>query len=411
MSEDTAPPEAADVTEAVEAVTAETDDMSVADPKAPKRGLGRGLNALFEDVEDEESAPAQAATDSPAPERSRHMMGVDQLTPRADQPRKHFDHESLEELAASIKEYGVLQPLLVRPVKDSEDAYEIIAGERRWRASQIAQLHEVPVIVVDLEDEDAFKIAMIENLQREDLNIVDEANGYQTLIENFGYTQEKLADAMGKSRSYIANTVRLRQLPDFVLTHLSAGSISAGHARVLLNAREPGLIVDAIIKKNLSVRETEKLVDAANALGAERAGESSGEESGEKTSRSKKEDTRDVNIIHLEQSLAQATGLKIFINTKYTGKTGKVEIAFKNLDQLDEILKYLTKGATGGVSAPVEEDIEMVEASEAEPVDEAGETPEEAAMEEGVTEETEVTPETATDDAEATEKPIARLLD
>ena len=323
------------------------------DFKPKKRGLGRGLNALFEDEEEGHSpaSPTQEAGEK-STGRGRQMLGIDQIEPMLGQPRRYFAEETLEELADSIRTYGVLQPLLVRPPKAGSNLHYIIAGERRWRAAQKAQLHELPVIILDVADEEAFKIAMIENLQREDLNAVDEADGYQTLIDNFGLTQEQLAESMGKSRSHITNMLRLKKLPESVAGHLRVNELSAGHARALLSAKNPGALAERVIKEGLSVRQTEKLAaeDSANLQKPRK-------DMAAKKKSASGHDERDINIIHLEQSLMAETGLHVYIDTKHTGKSGKVEIAFQSLDQLDEILKYLRRGASvAGAPAARDED-------------------------------------------------------
>ncbi len=302
------------------------------DPK--NRGLGRGLNALFED---DEGVYPQVDPDGPIQGRKRDMMGVDQLEPGLGQPRTNFPESSLSELADSIKQHGVLQPLLVRENADGSGKYEIIAGERRWRAAQKAQLHEVPVIVLSITDAEAFEIALIENLQREDLDPIDEATGYQRLIDDHDYTQEKLAESLGKSRSHIANMTRLLHLPKAVQGHLSEGKISIGHARALITAENADDLVKEIIANNLSVRETEKLV-------AETQGRP------QKTTKraAKSEPKKDVDTLALEKDLSDKIGMRVSIDS-HDGKTGKLSISFKSLDQLDSLLQKLAVAdAPGG---------------------------------------------------------------
>jgi len=298
------------------------------------RGLGRGLNALFED---DEGVYPQVDAEGHVQGRKRDMIGVDQLEPGMGQPRTIFKEEALCELADSIKQHGVLQPLLVREHVDGSGRYEIIAGERRWRAAQKAQLHEVPVIVLSLSDAEAFEIALIENLQREDLDPVDEAVGYQKLIDNHGYTQEKLAESLGKSRSHIANMTRLLQLPEAVRGALSQGDISIGHARALITAEAAGALLKEIIAHKLSVRETEKLV-------AEVQGRP------QKTTKraAKSQPKKDVDTLALESEISTTLGMRVSIDS-HDGKMGKVSIFFKSLDQLDELLQKLSKeGPAGG---------------------------------------------------------------
>lgn len=217
------------------------------------RGLGRGLDALFQD----ESPDFMAASNEDAPiNSSRRLMPIENLKPGASQPRQVFDDAALNQLAESIKAHGLLQPLLVRAVSGQYDKYEIIAGERRWRAAQKAQLHEVPVITLDMDDTQALEIALVENLQREDLNPVEEAQGYKRLMDEYGHTQEKLAEAVGKSRPHVANMMRLLALPDMVLHHLESGDLTMGHARALISSNDPEGLARAVISKGLNVRET-----------------------------------------------------------------------------------------------------------------------------------------------------------
>ena len=299
-------------------------------PKA--RGLGRGLNALFEDEEGEFS---QADSHEPAAGRKRDMIGVDQLEPGPGQPRKVFHDDALDELSESVKQHGVLQPLLVRSQDENSGKYQIVAGERRWRAAQKAQLHEVPVIVLSITDAEAFEIALIENLQREDLDPVDEAMGYQKLVDEHDYTQEKLAQSLGKSRSHIANMMRLLQLPEIVQKHLSEGKISIGHARALITAENAEELVKQVIRENLSVRETEKLV--ADSQGRK-----------QKTTKraAKSQPKKDVDTLALEEEISGKIGMRVSIDS-HDGKKGKLSIEFKSLDQLDALLQKLSSDDSG----------------------------------------------------------------
>ena len=291
------------------------------------RGLGRGLNALFED---EEGIYPQASEHGQTPGRKREMIAVELLQPGKYQPRHVFDDEKIAELADSIKQHGVLQPLLVRKSQDSGDSYEIIGGERRWRAAQKAQLHEVPVVVLDLNDSEALEIALIENLQREDLSPIDEALGYQKLMDDFGHTQEKLAKALGKSRSHIANMVRLLKLPAEVQSMVTEGGLSMGHARALITAEDPLAVAQAVVYKGLSVRETEVL---ANELGGSKK-QSKGKKSSGKTG-------KDADTLALESEVSNALGMAVNIDSK-NGREGTLSINFKSLDQLDELLHKLS---------------------------------------------------------------------
>lgn len=298
-----------------------------------KRGLGRGLDALFEDEEMRRSLTEQpdepGAVQAPArPGRLAVTVGTEQLTPmRHLQPRTLFDEEPLKELAASIREHGVIQPILARPVEDDPGRYEIVAGERRWRAAQMAKRHEVPIIVKRLSDEDAVKIALIENLQREDLNPVDEALAYKRLLD-MGHTQEEIADSLGKSRPYVANFVRLLTLPDTVLAHLERGDLSMGHARALIGCDRPEALAREIVSKNLSVRETEKRTAGAPGRSATKA-------------KAGKPGAKGPDTLALEEELSGALGMRVSIDG-WDGQKGKLSIAFKSLDQLDEIIQKLS---------------------------------------------------------------------
>lgn len=291
-----------------------------------KRGLGRGLNALFED---EEADFAQGNVELPAEGRRRDSLGLDQLSPGPGQPRRIFHDSALSELADSIKQHGVLQPLLVRQATDNKEKYEIVAGERRWRAAQKAQLHEVPVIILDITDAEAFEIALIENLQREDLDPIDEARGYQRLIDEHDYTQEKLAEGLGKSRSHIANMTRLLHLPESVQGYLSEGKISIGHARALITAKNADDLVKEVISSNLSVRETEKLV-----------ADTQGRPQRTTKRAAKSEPKKDVDTLALEKDLSDKIGMRVSIDS-HDGKSGKLSVSFKSLDQLDSLLQKL----------------------------------------------------------------------
>ncbi|MEM7650505.1 MAG: ParB/RepB/Spo0J family partition protein [Pseudomonadota bacterium] len=301
------------------------------DPKA--RGLGRGLNALFED---DEGVYPQADLEGQVAGRQRTMLGLDQLEPGKAQPRRVFNEDSLSELAESIKQHGVLQPLLVRENADNSGLYEIIAGERRWRASQRAQIHEVPVIVLSISDAEAFEIALIENLQREDLDPIEEAAGYQKLLDEYDYTQEKLAENLGKSRSYIANTTRLLQLPEGVQKYVRDGLLSAGHARALITADNPEELAKQVISQNLSVRDTEKLV-----------AESQGRPTKPAAKAQSAPPVKDVDTLALEEELSDKIGMRVSIDS-HDGKTGKLSVQFKSLDQLDDVIKRLTSEDSGG---------------------------------------------------------------
>jgi ParB family chromosome partitioning protein len=300
------------------------------------RGLGRGLNALFED---EEGVYPQVEMGGQIQGRKKDMIGIDQLEPGLGQPRTIFKEDALNELAESIRQHGVLQPLLVREHKDGSGRYEIIAGERRWRAAQKAQLHEVPVVVLSITDSEAFEIALIENLQREDLDPMDEAMGYQKLVDLHDYTQEKLAESLGKSRSHIANMMRLLQLPFMVQNHLSDGKISIGHARALITAENSEELVKEVIAKSLSVRDTEALVAESQGRPAKK---------GKTSAKSAEKPKKDVDTLALEKDISNSIGMRVSIDSA-DGKAGAISVEFKSLDQLDDVIRRLM--GNGGAAA------------------------------------------------------------
>lgn len=288
----------------------------MAENKAEKRGLGRGLSALMADVD-------LVPSDRPAP---RQVLPVEQITPNPDQPRRSFAPEALQELADSLRGKGMLQPLIVRPHPTDRGLYQIVAGERRWRAAQIAQLHEVPVIVRDLSDTEVLEVAIVENIQRSDLNAIEEASSYRQLMDRFGHTQERLADALNKSRSHIANLLRLLNLPEQVQAWLKEGKLTAGHARALVTAPNAVDLARKVIEKNLSVRETEELVRRQNA--------------GETKPKAEKSRDKDADTRALEGDLAAHLRMPVAIN--HAGKDGgKIVITYRDLDQLDRLCQIL----------------------------------------------------------------------
>lgn len=289
------------------------------------RNLGRGLAALLgEDSED------YSSLDRP---RSAKHVPVEFLRPGRFQPRRRFDQDAINALADSIREKGVLQPILVRPDSEHPNEFEIVAGERRWRAAQMAQLHEVPVLVRELDDTETLQIAIVENVQREDLAPLEEAEGYRRLMEEFGHTQEALAKAIGKSRSHIANTLRLLKLPEAVRDLLDQGKLSAGHARALLNAETPENLAKQVVAKGLSVRETEKLASGKKA--AAKTGKS---ESG---ARARLASGKDSDTSALERDLSNLLGLKVSIT--FRGSGGELKIHYNTLEQLDDVLRRLNQ--------------------------------------------------------------------
>lgn len=309
----------------------------------PKKRLGRGLDALFGD--EEESFAGVSDTDTAAQggasKSGRQLVGIDQLDPGEYQPRHVMNDESLKELSDSIAVHGVLQPLLVRPKGELIDnaelqKYEIIAGERRWRAAQIAMLHEVPVIIKELSDLEAMELGLIENLQREDLNSIEEALGYSRLIDQFGHTQEQVAQNLGKSRSHVANTLRLLTLPEKVQAYIELGKLTAGHARALVTADNPEELAEQIINDNLSVRAAEKF---AKGSGAKKSKSSS---SG-KSKSAPQAANKDVDTLALEDELSSILGMRVEIDIKGNDHTkGTLRIDFSDLDQLDEVLHRLS---------------------------------------------------------------------
>jgi ParB family chromosome partitioning protein len=280
--------------------------------------LGRGLAALMGE------APAgEAAT--PSPGTGPQSLAIDLLVPGPFQPRGPVSAETLEDLTASIKARGILQPLLARPHPQGGGQFQIIAGERRWRAAQLAGLHDVPVLVRSLADTDAMAAALVENLQRQDLNAIEEAEGYKRLLEEFHLTQEQLGEAVGKSRSHIANSVRLLQLPVAVRAQVQAGHLSAGHARALLAHPEPETAMWLVISRDLNVRQTEALATSRKAPSEPRTGSAGNAET-----------------LALEQDLSARLGLKVQIG--FDGKGGVVKLHYQSLDQLDGLLALLNRG-------------------------------------------------------------------
>ncbi len=294
--------------------------------KGKPRGLGRGLSALMADVTQDVDGIA-----TPEPRRPDLKVPIEKLRANPDQPRRTFSQEQLDELAASIKEKGIIQPLIVRPVGDGD--YEIVAGERRWRAAQMAQLHDIPVIVREFNDTEVLEVAIIENIQRADLNAVEEAAGYKQLMDRFGHTQEKLAEALGKSRSHIANLLRLLTLPIEVQTLVIEGKLSAGHARALITAENPTDLAKIIVRDGLSVRATELLVKKQQQ-----------KEKNEPARKTRNPDTgKDADTRALEKDLSAILAMKVSINHKAGSEAGQVVLTYENLDQLDDLCAKLSR--------------------------------------------------------------------
>ena len=274
-----------------------------------KKGLGRGLSSLLGD------STKKIVT---------NKVSIKDLTRNKLQPRKHFDKENLEELTNSIREQGVIQPIVVRPDKALDGKYEIIAGERRWLASQNAGLHEIPVVILNVDDVKSLEFAIVENVQRQDLNPIEEARGYQKLVKDFNYNQEKLSKFIGKSRSYIANSLRILGLPAEVLIMVETGDLSAGHARSLIGINNSLELAKKIIQKKLSVRQAEVLLRQF------------------KNKKFKLVSKKDSNILELQKSLEEKTGLSVSINNK-KNNTGTITFEYRDLEQLDKLINTIKK--------------------------------------------------------------------
>ena len=296
--------------------------------KNEKRGLGRGLSALMADINEPEGnadAPKQ-------PRSSERLVPITQVHANPDQPRRSFDHVELRELAKSILTKGIIQPLIVRPDPNNEGDFQIVAGERRWRAAQTARLDVVPVVLRDLNDVEVLEIGIIENIQRADLNPVDEANGYHQLMEKFGHTQEKLSEALGKSRSYLANSMRLLNLPSAVQDMMIDGRLTAGHARALVPADNALTLAKQVVEKGLSVRQTEALV---------KRGDVPAKKAARKTE-------KDSDTVSLEADLSANLGMKVNIAHKDGSETGVVSISYKSFDELDALCQLLSATRAAG---------------------------------------------------------------
>ena len=292
-----------------------------------QRGLGRGLSALL----GEQVGEAVPVDGSPAPVGVR-MAPIESLKPNPDQPRKLFDQAELTELAESIRDKGVLQPILVRSQPGADGVWQIIAGERRWRAAQLARLTEAPIIVREMDDVEVFEVAVIENVQRSDLNPLEEADAYRLLMERFGRTQDAVAGVVGKSRSHVANTLRLLQLPEEVLWYVRHGKMSAGHARALITAPNPGELAEQIVREGLNVRQAEAL--------ARRAAE--GPKPGRPKSSAGAESEGGADIAALEQDLTDALGLQVQLADR--GGKGQLTLRYGTLEQLDDLCRRLMRG-------------------------------------------------------------------
>ena len=278
-------------------------------PFKSKKGLGRGLSSLIGDSDIK---------------TSNDKISISSIVPNKNQPRKLFEKEALEELKNSIKERGIIQPLIVRKSDDQDDKYELIAGERRWQAAQSAGLHEVPVIIIEADNLKSLELAIIENVQRKDLNPIEEAESYNNLITNFGYDHEKVSQFIGKSRSHVSNSIRLLSLPEKILDLIRNNKISQGHAKVLIGLENALLLADKIIKKKLSVRQLESLVRLF------------------KNETNKSFKSKDINIVATENDLSQKIGMRVFVYNK-KNNSGTLSINYKGIDQLDRLIDVIKK--------------------------------------------------------------------
>jgi ParB family chromosome partitioning protein len=280
--------------------------------------LGRGLAALIGDV-GEESASIERT-------RNQKRVPIEFLKPNPRNPRRQFIESDLEELSASIRERGIIQPILVRTARGAADQYEIIAGERRWRAAQRAGMHDVPIVLLEVSDKEALELAIIENVQRADLNALEEAGGYQALADEFKYSQDEIAKIVGKSRSHVANTLRLMKLPDAVQSYIRDGKLSAGHARALLGQADPEAMAKAIVEQGLNVRQVEALAQEKASLAG-------------KIAKLRPRGEKDADTRAVEKRLSDALGLVVTI--AHRGKGGEMKIRYKSLEQLDEIIRRI----------------------------------------------------------------------
>jgi len=278
-------------------------------PFKSKKGLGRGLSSLIGDSDIKTSS---------------NKISISSIVPNKNQPRKNFEKEPLDELKNSIKEKGIIQPLIVRKSDDQDNKFELIAGERRWQAAQLAGLHEVPVVIIEADNLKSLELAIIENVQRKDLNAIEEAESYRNLITNFGYDQEQVSQFIGKSRSHISNSLRLLSLPEKLIDMIRYGKISQGHAKILVGLENALLLGDKIIKKNLSVRQTESLIRLI------------------KNGNKKTKKTKDSNVLATEDELTNKIGMRVSLNNK-KDNSGTLIFEYKGFDQLDRLINVIKK--------------------------------------------------------------------
>ena len=292
--------------------------------KKDRKGLGRGLSALMADIDRDTKITSNTISNT-----SSNMLPIEKVIANPNQPRQDFNKEDLEDLTQSIASRGIIQPIIVRVSKENNDLYQIVAGERRWRAAQKAQLHEVPVVVRDFTDEELLEVAIIENVQRSNLNPVEEALAYKVLIDNFNYTQEQVATGLGKSRSYIANLLRLLNLPEKVLKYVRVGSLSSGHARTLVGHKQALALANIMIEENMSVREAEIYVKQRL----------------DRKNLNKKINRKDADTRALEADLFTNIKMKVSIDHKEIKGSGKLIISYNDLDELDKLCSILMDGS------------------------------------------------------------------
>jgi len=292
-------------------------------PEDGRSRLGRGLAALIGDI------GAEPVTNERA--RNQRRVPIEFLKPNPRNPRRKFSDDELDELAASIKERGIIQPVVVRAVRGAKDAYEIIAGERRWRAAQRAGLHDVPIVPLEATDSEALELAIIENVQRSDLNPLEEAGGYQALVSEYHHSHDEIAKIVGKSRSHVTNTLRLLKLPESVKAYIDAGKISAGAARMLIGAPDPEAMAHEIVERGLNVRQVEALAKARAEARDKGAGKAA-----------KKRSAKDADTVALERRLSNTLGLTVTID--HGSRGGALRIQYRSLDQLEEVVRRLERG-------------------------------------------------------------------
>ena len=292
--------------------------------KKDRKGLGRGLSALMADIDRDTKITSNTVSNT-----SSNMLPIEKVIANPNQPRQDFNKEDLEDLTQSIASRGIIQPIIVRVSKENNDLYQIVAGERRWRAAQKAQLHEVPVVVRDFTDEELLEVAIIENVQRSNLNPVEEALAYKALIDNFNYTQEQVATGLGKSRSHVANLLRLLNLPEKVLKYVRVGSLSSGHARTLVGHKQALALANIMIEENMSVREAEIYVKQRL----------------DRKNLNKKINRKDADTRALEADLFTNIKMKVSIDHKEIKGSGKLIISYNDLDELDKLCSILMDGS------------------------------------------------------------------